>query len=193
MIKQLDDWFPKNRIEALTDGIYAVALTILVLDLKLPVTGFGSEAFVYALQNQVPKLLTWALSFWVILIYWESQVRLNRLVGRIDSIFLRLDLIHLGLISLLPFTTSLIGEHSDQSLAVLIYTGNLWMISALYVVKIVVMHRRSELLCAEADVAKLIRPAKLMFGALTLALMLSYFIPGWNLLLILVPKLIPQK
>ena len=130
---KLQHWFPRDRLETLTDGIYAVALTLLVLNLKLPTDQLGAGRLSEALLNQLPNLLTWLLSFWVILIYWEAQVRLSRLVEQVDQTVLRLDYVHLGLISLLPFSTSLVGLDQDQRLAVLIYTGNLWLISALSV------------------------------------------------------------
>lgn len=91
--------FPKNRLEALTDGVYAVALTLLVLDLKLVSGPLDSAQFQSALTAQIPNALTWLLSFWVILIYWEAQVRLAQIVGKIDSILLKLDFLHLALIS----------------------------------------------------------------------------------------------
>lgn len=187
------DWFPKSRLEALTDGIYAVALTLLVLDLKISAGQIGAAQLSQALFHQLPNLLTWLLSFWVILIFWESQVRLSRLIDQIDTATLRLDLLHLGLISLLPFSTSLIGEHGDQRLAVLIYTLNLWVISALSVMKIVHLGNTPDVLSINADVSNYSRSAKLMLGGMTVALLLSYVFPGWNLIALLAPKLITRK
>lgn len=187
------DWFPKSRLEALTDGIYAVALTLLVLDLKISAGQIGAVQLSQTLFHQLPNLLTWLLSFWVILIFWESQVRLSRLIDQIDTATLLLDLLHLGLISLLPFSTSLIGEHGDQRLAVLIYTSNLWVISALSVMKIVHLGNTPDVLSINADVSNYSRSAKLMLGGMTVALLLSYVFPGWNLIALLAPKLITRK
>jgi uncharacterized membrane protein len=189
MTKTIRDPLPKNRLEALTDGVYAVALTLLVLNLKIPSEQLGAMQLHQALASQLPSLLIWLLSFWVILIYWESQVRLCRLTERIDTKILRLDYMHLGLISLLPFSTSLIGEQGDQGLAALIYTSNLWLISALFVIKTSHLVSSADLLSPNVDPVSLLRPARLMLGAMTLALLLSYVLPGWNLLALLAPKL----
>lgn len=189
MTKVFSDPLPKNRLEALTDGVYAVALTLLVLNLKIPAEQLGALQLHQALANQLPNLLIWLLSFWVILIYWESQVRLCRLTEHIDTKILRLDFVHLGLISLLPFSTSLIGEQGDQGLAALIYTSNLWLISALFVIKTSYLANNAGLLASDVDSASVLRPARLMLGGMTLALLLSYVLPGWNLLALLAPKL----
>jgi uncharacterized membrane protein len=189
MTKVFNDPLPKNRLEALTDGVYAVALTLLVLNLKIPAEQLGALQLHQALANQLPNLLIWLLSFWVILIYWESQVRLCRLTERIDTKILRLDFVHLGLISLLPFSTSLIGEQGDQGLAALIYTSNLWLISALFVIKTSYLANNAGLLASDVDSASVLRPARLMLGGMTLALLLSYVLPGWNMLALLAPKI----
>jgi uncharacterized membrane protein len=159
MTNTTNSLLPKNRLEALTDGIYAVALTLLVLNLKIPSEQLGITQLHQALASQLPNLLTWLLSFWVILIYWESQVRLCHLTERIDTRILRLDFIHLGLISLLPFSTSLIGEQGDQGLAAVIYTSNLWLVSALFVIKVRYLQNHPDLLESHVNTASMLHPA----------------------------------
>ena len=190
---KLQHWFPRDRLETLTDGIYAVALTLLVLNLKLPTDQLGAGRLSEALINQLPNLLTWLLSFWVILIYWEAQVRLSRLVEQVDQTVLRLDYVHLGLISLLPFSTSLVGLDQDQRLAVLIYTGNLWLISALSVAKIRHSQEIDQNVAANQEFIEMAYAAKLMLVAMTAALLLAYVLPGWNLCLLLLPKFFSNK
>lgn len=190
---KLQHWFPRDRLETLTDGIYAVALTLLVLNLKLPTDQLGAGRLSEALLNQLPNLLTWLLSFWVILIYWEAQVRLSRLVEQVDQTVLRLDYVHLGLISLLPFSTSLVGLDQDQRLAVLIYTGNLWLISALSVAKIRHSQEIDQNVAANQEFIEMAYAAKLMLVAMTAALLLAYVLPGWNLCLLLLPKFFSNK
>ena len=193
MTRKLQHWFPRDRLETLTDGIYAVALTLLVLNLKLPTDQLGAGRLSEALLNQLPNLLTWLLSFWVILIYWEAQVRLSRLVEQVDQTVLRLDYVHLGLISLLPFSTSLVGLDQDQRLAVLIYTGNLWLISALSVAKIRHSQEIDQNVAANQEFIEMAYAAKLMLVAMTAALLLAYVLPGWNLCLLLLPKFFSNK
>lgn len=185
-------FFPKKRLEALTDGIYAVALTLLVLNLKLPSISLDSAQFINAIYGQLPNLLSWLLSFWVLVIYWELQVRLMECVSRVDVSFLRLDLIHLALISLLPFSTSLIGEHGQHTLSVFIYTANLWLISAIASLRVryVIQHESIR----ESDISALwlseqMKASIAMVVALSIALALSLVVPGYNLLVIFAAKI----
>lgn len=183
------DWIPRNRLEALTDGVYAVALTLLVLDLKIP-SGFNSsDQLIQGLENQLPNILTWLLSFWVIVIYWESQVRISRQLETVDAKTLRLDLVHLGLVSLVPFSTSLIGEYGNYGLAMLIYTANLWLISALLAIKATHTKHLLEADSSNPKAYALVQSANQMLIVMTVALSLAYVVPGWNFLALLLPKL----
>lgn len=189
------NFFPKSRLEGLTDGVYAVALTLLVLDLKLPSGPLDSAEFLAALTGQIPNALAWLLSFWVILIYWESQVRLTQLIDQVDSTLLKLDLLHLALISLLPFSTALVSEFSQHSVSVAIYTANLWMISALGALRTTYVRKHPTVQKAEIDCAQLnmlMVDSKRMVLGMSAALAFAFVIPGWNLLAIMVPKLLPK-
>ena len=66
-----------HRIEALTDGIYAVAMTLLVIELKLPdhQAVHGAEALAQALADLLPKVLAWFISFSVLAIFWFGHHR----------------------------------------------------------------------------------------------------------------------
>lgn len=70
----------KQRIEALSDGLYAITLTLLVLDLKLHSLGAAAANadLLHALRELMPKVLTRLLSFWVMAVLWLSQVRVYR-------------------------------------------------------------------------------------------------------------------
>lgn len=192
MSKSPHQFFSKNRLEALTDGIYAVALTLLVLNLKLPSVSLDSEQFIKALSGQLPNMLSWLLSFWVLVIYWEFQVRLMECVSRIDVIFLRLDLIHLALISFLPFSTSLIGEHGQHTLSVFIYTANLWLISAIASLRVRYVIKHESIREPEINTSWLndqMNTSVAMVAGLTIALALSVVVPGYNLLAIFGSKI----
>ena len=177
----------KPRLEALSDGVYAVALTLLVLDLKLPVKSYGGNdaALAEALYALLPNLLTWLLSFWVLAIYWLAQVRLYRLIKAVDVNVVRLAFAELALISLLPFSTSLIGEHGDLVPAAVIYSLNLVGFSTLslvrtnYILKNPALHESQ--LAHELD--RVLRAGVwLRLWCSLMALFLAFFFPGWNML-----------
>ena len=76
----------KNRLEALSDGIYAVALTLLALDLKLAALPEASNASLGAeLENLLPKALIWLLAFWVTALFWLAQSRTLRQYDELDK------------------------------------------------------------------------------------------------------------
>ncbi|MDN4017836.1 TMEM175 family protein [Zwartia panacis] len=185
----------KQRLEALSDGIYAVALTILVLDLKLPSQSFGGDegAFLNALEGLLPNLLTWLLSFWVLSIYWLAQVKLYRLTKDVDHAMVRFAFGELALISLLPFSTSLIGEHGDHVAAAAIYSLNLVGISALSLLRTTHVLNRTELhenqILSSYKVALSIGVwTRLWCASATFAL--AFFYPGWNMLAMLLPTIL---
>lgn len=189
----MPSFFPKNRLDGLSDGVYAVALTLLVLNLKLPSGDLDSAQFKTALFELIPNALTWLLSFWVILIYWESQARLSQFINRVDDLVLRLDLSTLAMISLLPFSTSLVAENNQHSLSAVIYTANLWIVSALTAWKTSHVVRKRHLQSSELAQEKILsisKASKVMLAGMSAALLLSHIMPGWNLLVIFIPKII---
>ena len=131
----------KGRIEALTDGIFAVAMTLLVLDLKLPdaIGGLNDGALRQALISLLPKLESYVISFLVLCVFWLGHHRLMHLVRGVDHLFLWRNLLFILFITFVPFTTSLMGEHRDLDDAPLVYGVNL----ALIIVAQFLMWRRA--------------------------------------------------
>ena len=122
----------KHRLAGLQDGVYAIAMTLLVLELKLPPLGENvTDPMLWrALLSIWPKLLTWLLSFWVLAIFWMGDARALTSFTRVDGVLLRLSLWRLALVSLLPFSTALIGEHGHHTPAAAIYSAHLCLMAA---------------------------------------------------------------
>ena len=109
-----------NRLHGLTDGVYAIAMTLLVLELHVPDAHSSSE-LVAGLAAQASSLFGFALSFAVLGTYWVGNaVNLTHL-ARVDRAALFLNVLQLFFISLLPFTTAVIGRYPDQAAAVILY------------------------------------------------------------------------
>jgi uncharacterized membrane protein len=107
------------RIAAFSDGVYAIAITILALQLEIPT---GEDVDVWAeVSGLAPSLLAFAISFAVIGAYWVAHHRLYAVIDRYDGRLIWLNLLSLFFIVLQPFTTSLVGEHGDSRAAVAIY------------------------------------------------------------------------
>jgi uncharacterized membrane protein len=111
---------PLGRIEAFSDGIFAVAATLLVLDLKdiaLPENPTPADIW-HALVAQLPKFLSWLISFIIVCKFWLNHHHLLRLAKYANYGMVWLNSIFLMFQSLVPFPTSLMGEHPRNPLAV---------------------------------------------------------------------------
>ena len=122
----------KGRIEALTDGIFAVAMTLLVLDLRLPETlaAIDDAGLRKALLALLPKLESYVISFLVLCIFWLGHHRLMHLVRGVDHLFLWRNLLFILFITFVPFSTSLMGQYRSLDDAPLVYGVNLGLVLA---------------------------------------------------------------
>ncbi|MGH4033620.1 TMEM175 family protein [Actinomycetota bacterium Odt1-20B] len=120
-----------DRLVALSDGIYAIVMTLLVLDIKVP-DGLDSSGFRHAVAHLWPQLVAYVWSFYILATFWRDQRRLFLRVRRVDALLLRLTLASLGAVALLPFTTALLADYRTQSLAVALYAAVITCIVALH-------------------------------------------------------------
>lgn len=136
-----------HRSEALTDGIYAVAMTLLVIELKLPDSGLihTAEGFAQALADLLPKLLAWFFSFFLLSFFWVGHHRAYQYVHHSDGRLLALNLAQLGAVSLVPFSCALMGEHARYLASQVIYSVNLALLSVLALLISRYIHRHPEL------------------------------------------------
>jgi uncharacterized membrane protein len=103
-----------QRIEAFSDGVFAIAITLLIIEIGVPhVT--GEESLSEALGNLWPSYGAYVLSFVMIGIYWANHHSFFRLFVRTDHFFLMLNVFFLMAIAFLPFPTAVLGEYLDAS------------------------------------------------------------------------------
>ena len=116
--------FELGRLDALSDGVFAIALTLLVLDLKLPTrTGASDDlSFEEALVRQIPHILSWILSFAILARLWIVQHALLVGGGQRSRAFMGWNFVFLGAVSVVPFTASLIAERHDHALSVIVFS-----------------------------------------------------------------------
>ena len=119
--------FSRHRVEALTDGIYAVAMTLLVLELKIAETAplQDEAAFIQQLLHLVPKFVAWVISFFILAIFWASHQRAFHYVRVVDRSLFWINVAALLFASLLPFSSALVGEHSRFFTAQVFYAANM--------------------------------------------------------------------
>jgi uncharacterized membrane protein len=139
-----------NRLHALTDGVYAIAMTLLVLELHVPDARSSSE-LVAGLIAIAPNLFSFALGFAVLGTYWVgSAINLSHL-ARVNRAALFLNVLQLFFISLLPFTTALLGRYPDEAAAVIVYAMHLELLGLAQYVHWIYVLRHPELVLSPID------------------------------------------
>jgi uncharacterized membrane protein len=119
-----------GRILALSDGVFAIALTLLVLDLALPVGASGTDLG-SAFAGMRDKFGAFAISVVVVGIFYGLHYRLFSLFQRLDGLLLGLNLPYLGLVVLIPFFQRVLSEYPTEPLAYALFAAVLGAISAL--------------------------------------------------------------
>ena len=114
----------KTRLEAFSDGVIAIILTIMVLELKVP-----HESDVAALWKLMPVFLDYTLSFFVVAIMWVNHHHFMRAFRVVTTNLLWLNINLLFWMSLIPFATAWMGVHPDASLPVAVYGLDLTLCS----------------------------------------------------------------
>lgn len=117
----------KHRLETFTDGVLAIIITIMVLELKVP---HGED--LSALLPLWPVALSYLLSFLYVGIYWNNHHHMFKAATHINGTILWWNLHLLFWLSLLPFTTGWMGENHFARLPVLLYGLNLWACAIAY-------------------------------------------------------------
>jgi len=112
-----------GRIEAFSDGVFAIVVTLLVLEFHVPqVQGpDASAALARGLTAMLPKLLSYMLSFLIICIWWIAHHHLFHLLKRSDRGLLWLNCLFLMFLAFIPFPTALMGDYPSERIAVVSY------------------------------------------------------------------------
>jgi uncharacterized membrane protein len=112
-----------SRLAGLSDGVFAICVTLIVIGLKMPDAPDGR--LITILLATLPKLEVWALSYLVIGSLWVLQHNIFARLKYADTALLWLNLLFLMCISLLPWTTDLAGVYVREPLAIVLFSGSL--------------------------------------------------------------------
>lgn len=112
-----------TRIEAFSDGVIAIIITVMVFDLKLPeATKILNSADAYAaLKEVLPKMLSYLMSFMVLAIMWVNHHHVFNLIKEVDNRALWLNIHLLFWMSLIPFSTNFMGANPFLAEAIMVY------------------------------------------------------------------------
>lgn len=179
----------KHRLAGLQDGVYAIAMTLLVLELKLPgMPEHVTDAMLWdALFDLWPRLLIWFLSFCVLAIFWIADARALASFSLVDGFLLRSSLWRLALVSLLPFSTAFIGEHGNHVPSAALYAGHLVLLASTQTLRHLYLRSHPGVV-AEPPLAghpESWPQAYAALGCTLAAFALAFVIPGYNMLALL--------
>ena len=129
----MPSYLPRNRLDALVDGILAITMTLLVFGLRLPDDIHGD--LFGALGALRPKIVSWVVSFLILALCWQRHVSDFRNVAHVDGRLFRLIVLWLLVTSVVPFTTTLIGEHDELLQSHIVYAVNIVAIQLIAVLR----------------------------------------------------------
>jgi uncharacterized membrane protein len=150
-----------NRLLALSDGVFAIALTLLVLSLRVDVTTPASQLN-NALHDAEPELYAYVLSVVVIAAFWMGHHRVYAHILRVDAPLLWMNVAFLGVIALIPYPTDLVGRYSHQTAAIVLYAAVI-SLGAIVSIAVPVYASRQNLIDSESVIIGLARGLPIAF------------------------------
>lgn len=134
---QNQESLPKSRIEALSDGIFAIVMTIIVLELRVPESSeldLNSEKIFDFILHYLPKIETYIISFIITGVFWlRHQLHFLHVTGA-DRTTISINLFFLLFVTFIPFTTGFVMNFPDEEVPFLLYGINLFIISMILVI-----------------------------------------------------------
>ncbi|MFA0887823.1 MAG: TMEM175 family protein [Synergistales bacterium] len=190
-------FFSSNRLEALTDGVFAIAMTLLVLGLELPPipAGESGPALAEAILDLRLPLAKYAISFILLGAFWVLHIRQIHHIRRVDLTGLWLGMGSLLLITLVPFSTSLVSDFPGKDAAELFFHLNILGISVLFALQWIHATRGRRLVSPELpeEIIEMDRRLNLIIPAIALIGLVTAPFGSFesNLLYVIVPFLFP--
>lgn len=189
-LPQHDDSLSKTRLDALIDAVFGVAMTLLVIDIRLPDDFKPTNAaeLLTAIDELKSKFLVYVITFFVVGLRWLGTTKLAEGRERVSGSFSRWTILHLFFITCMPFSTMMIGRYDEFPLSVWIYAANM-IAGALVALRLVQI--------AAHDAGRKVVPEDggatlwLLIVSALLSVAISFYDPGWALLAYLLNLLRP--
>ncbi len=156
--------FTTSRLEALSDGVFAIVMTILVLELGVPlITGTSANTeLLHKLLEMWLKFLAYGVSFLVLGVIWINHHLMSHHIRRADNKLVWINIIMLMFVALVPFSTSLLGEYGETQTAIVAYGANILLCLIMGFTLWAYATGRYRLVDRDID-PKLVRRTKFMF------------------------------
>lgn len=176
-------WLSTKRIETLVDGIFAIAMTLLVLSLTLPqlTSPVTNQAISQTLWGMSQQFFTYALSFILLAIFWRINHSQFYLIKKSNQALVWINIVWLLFVALIPFSTNLISDYGYLTVPMIFFNMNLFIIGILYSVNWYYADRK-HFIDESMDQESIDSRKKLNLALPVLALIaigLSFIIPAW--------------
>ena len=166
----------KSRIEALCEGVFAIAMTLMVFNIKVPIVAIaaGSAGLADALLALWPQFVTYAISFVMLGVFWIGHHTQFHYIRRTDRVLLWINISFLMFVTAIPFSTQVLGQYRNQPTAVIFYAINLILVGFLLYSQWWYATANRHLIDADLDPAftKLVGN-RILFGCLLLLLSIA--------------------
>ncbi len=181
-----DDSGQDGRVLALSDGVFAIAATLLALDIRVP-EGLDTSSLHDALRALGPDMSGYAIAFLVIGVLWLGHRALFTDIQRIGPSVAAVNVALLGFVALLPFPSSLLANYGDEPVAVISYATNVATIAALQLIIVTIARRTGRFRAGTQALSAYAPPAVTILGfvaSMPVALISPTWAPACWLLLI---------
>lgn len=139
-----DVWMNTNRIETLVDGVFAIALTLIVLSIDVPqISGNVTDAFLLQYLNTLSgQLLIYAFSFLLLASFWRANHRQFFFIRKSDSTLIWITLVWLMFIALVPFSTDFVSSYGSHMIPMLFFNFNMFFIGIFFILTWTYVNRK---------------------------------------------------
>jgi uncharacterized membrane protein len=183
-MKISSDFLPLKRIEALSDGIFAIAMTILVLNIGIPDREMVKQIGLHkALLNQSSEFYSYFLSFYILGIFWYIQHKQMSHLIRTNTRHIWMTIFLLMFICLIPFSASLQSDYGEEIFASTIFSANMTIIGLIFLGIWRVATKNHKLVSEDFNKENIRKGSIniLIFISISLiALALGFFIPSYS-------------
>ena len=169
-----------SRLEAFSDGVFAIAATLLILDVNIPSTG----SVAHELLRIWPSYLAYAISFLTIGIIWVNHHTVMTQIGKVDRTFLFLNVVFLMVVAFSPFTTRVVAQHlkDGSHAAAFAYGLNFTVMAVCYSALWFYAAVNRRLIAESADqrvvsgISRSFAPGWIIYGVATLSALVSAYL-----------------
>jgi uncharacterized membrane protein len=134
-VEGLEYHIAKNRLETLVDGIFAIAMTLLVLGINLPKPQVALAPAVLPglIYSLVPQVFLFIVAFLVLALFWLGHHRQFHFIHRVDPALLWINILILIAIVFVPFSTDIAGDYPAVMIAALLFHANMFIVGMLFI------------------------------------------------------------